>query len=345
MLRFLILLLGATSLWAQSDVAFPREVYAARRTRLAAKIPGAVAIVPGKYLIGDGGFGKQDPNFWYLTGVESPYAILVIAPNRTALFLPEPYQFAGGQYPMADEGFRRAVWNRPARRLSPGKAAADATGIPDTYPIDSFADRLPTLISEAQEVYLPLDNAKLYAPPGLDPPLEISQQIARSIAARLPGKRVVDLDPLIRRMRLVKDSYELDALRRAAAISGRSFEAAMREIRPGRNDREIAGLMEYAWKKEGSARASFAPVVSSGPHAMRFFALLAENYNATDRVMQAGELISSSTTARPNTEPTPRTSAARSRYPANSRPKVAAPLLRHRAGSAGGGLSRPSGRA
>ncbi len=285
-LSLFFLILGATSLWAQSDVAFPREVYAARRSRLAAKIPGAVAIVPGRYLIADGGFGKQDPNFWYLTGVESPYAILVIAPRRTALFLPEPYQFAGGQYPMADEGFRRAIWNRPARRLSPGKAAADATGIPDTYPIDSFAERLPALTDEAKEVYLPLDSAKLYAPPGLDPPLDVGQQIARSIAARLPGKRIVDLDPLIRRMRLVKDSYELDAF-----SGGRSFEAAMREIRPGRNDREIAGLMEYAWKKEGSARASFAPVVSSGPHSMRFFALLAENYNATDRIMQAGELI------------------------------------------------------
>ena len=128
---------------------------------------------------------------------------------------------------------------------------------------------------------------RLYAPPGLDPPLDVSQQIARSIAARLPGKRVIDIDPLIRRMRLVKDSYELAALRRAAGISGKSLEAAMREIRPGRNDREIAGLMEYEWKKEGSERESFAPVVSSGPHSMRFFALLAENYNSTDRVMQA----------------------------------------------------------
>lgn len=127
--RLFLLLLSAIGLPAQSAVAFPREVYAARRARLTAQIPGAVAIVPGRHMIAGSGLGKQDPNFWYLTGVESPFAILVMAAGRTALFLPVPYQFAGGQFPMTDEGFRRAVWNRPLRRLSPGKAASEATGI------------------------------------------------------------------------------------------------------------------------------------------------------------------------------------------------------------------------
>jgi Xaa-Pro aminopeptidase len=214
-----------------------------------------------------------------------------MAPRRTALFLPEPYHFAGGQFPTQDEGFRRAVWNRPVRRLSPGKAAADATGIPETYPIDSFAEKLPHLVGAAGTVFLTLDPAPLYAPPGLSAPLSAQAQMARSIAEKLPGKTIADLTPLVVRMRLVKDAYEIASLRRAAGISGKGFEAAMREIRPGRNDREIAGLMEYVWKKEGSARPAFAPVVASGPDSMRFFALSAENYNAVDRVMKAGELL------------------------------------------------------
>ena len=272
-------------------MAFPPAVYAARRARLSQKIPNAAIIVPGRYLIGDSGFGKQDADFWYLTGVESPYVILVMARGHTALFLPEPYQFAGGQFPTTDEGFRRAIWNRPVRRLSPGKAASDATGIPETYAIDSFAERLPGLVGPASEVYLPLDSTKLYAPPGLTQPLSIPQQVAQSITARLPGKRITDLDPIVRRMRLVKDALEIAAMRHACEIDARGFEAALRDIRPGRNDREIAGLMEYVWKREGSPRASFAPVVTSGPQSLHFFALQAEHYNSTDHVMRAGELI------------------------------------------------------
>ena len=53
---------------------------------------------------------KQEANFTYLTGVESPYAICVAIPgeenNREILFLPEKYQFAGAQFPYDDDRFR-----------------------------------------------------------------------------------------------------------------------------------------------------------------------------------------------------------------------------------------------
>src|SRR5690348_3587664 len=87
---------------AQSDIAFPATVYAERRARLANTLGESVIVVPGRYLINPGdGLVKQDPNFWYLTGVESPYAILVMrvgaqgsSPRvRSYLFLPTAYQF------------------------------------------------------------------------------------------------------------------------------------------------------------------------------------------------------------------------------------------------------------
>ena len=77
----------------------------------------AVAIVPSRYLIRRLSWGqvKMDPDIWYLTGLETVYAVLIVTPERTAIFLPEEYQFLGGQYPMADfEDFRLARWNRPA---------------------------------------------------------------------------------------------------------------------------------------------------------------------------------------------------------------------------------------
>jgi Xaa-Pro aminopeptidase len=49
--------------------------------------------------------------------------------------------------------------------------------------------------------------------------------------------------------------------------------------------------MEYVWKREGSPRSSFPPIVSSGGNAMTFFSLLRENYNAVDRTMRAGDLV------------------------------------------------------
>jgi Xaa-Pro aminopeptidase len=192
---------------------------------------------------------------------------------------------------MLDQGFRRAVWNRPVRRLAPGSEASIATGISETHPVDQFAEKLRELARGRRLVYLPLDANRPYAPPGMAAPLTHEQQFARAVAELLPGREVRDLTPLVERMRLVKDAYEIAALRRAAEISGQGMVEAMKQVRPGMNDREAAGLMEYHWKRLGSPRASFAPIVGSGPDAMTFFSVRGENYNSVDRVMRAGDLL------------------------------------------------------
>ncbi len=287
----------------QSDVAFPSDVYARRRARLQEQVGNAPIIVPGAYLIRNGGRDKQDPNFWYLTGVESPYAILVMVPSaggwREALFLPAPFQFAGAQYPMDDVRFRRAAWNRPIRRLAPGQGARAATGIAETYPIDEFAERLRQLAGGAQTIYFVRDNAKLYAPPGVgvgvgvgvSEPLSVRQQLENAIADLLPGVKILDLTPLVERMRLIKDEHEIRALTKAADISVHGLLEVMRTVRSGMTDLEVAGLMEYVWKREGSPRVSFGPIVASGPDAVSLYTLRSENYNAVDRVMKDGDLL------------------------------------------------------
>jgi Xaa-Pro aminopeptidase len=92
-------------------------------------------------------------------------------------------------------------------------------------------------------------------------------------------------------MRLVKDEHEIAALRKAAEISALSLVEAMRAIRPGMNDLELAGLMEYVWRREGSPRNSFGPIVASGPSAVSLYTLRSENYRPVYRVMQEGELV------------------------------------------------------
>ncbi len=286
---------------AQSPVAFPKETYAARRAKLAAQVNGAAIIVPGRYLIGNHDLPKQEPNFWYLTGVESPYAILVIAPDsragaasgalRTALFLPDSFQFAGAQFPHEDSLFRRAPWNIPRQRLSAGPGAAESTGIAEVYRVRDFLQRINEILGRARTVYLPAAFDSMYAPVGMVPPVSVEEQVARSLAARVGDREVRDVIPLIRRMRLVKDSLEIAALRRSARISAQSLAVLTRAVKPGMNDLEAAGLLEYEWKKRGSQRASFAPIIGSGPNSMTFFTVMGENYQAVNRTMVAGDLL------------------------------------------------------
>lgn len=293
----LLLTVAATSGAAgQSPGMAPPEAYAARRARLFEATGGAPVIVPGEYMIRHGGALKQDPNFFYLTGVESPWALLVMTTasdgsRRDVLFLPDEYQFAGAQYPMADSRFREAAWNRTIRRVSPGPEAEAATGIAETAPVGDLPRMLPALIGDADSVYFAGESGSLYLPPGMGRALTYRQQLEAAMADLLPGVELSDATPLIRRLRLVKDEYEIAALRRAAEISALSLVEAMRVIRPGMNDRELAGYMEYVWRREGSPRNSFGPIVASGPSAVSLYTLRSENYDPVDRVMNDAELI------------------------------------------------------
>jgi len=280
---------------AQSDVAFPPEVYAARRARLAALTDGAPVIVPGADLTHRGLLEKQDPNFWYLTGVESPFAVLVMVPRGDsvyeALFLPERFQFAGAQFPLDDPRWRQAAWNQPIRRLSPGPESARVMGVDVTFSIDELAARLPDLIGDVPLAYVTRGAGAPYTPSGLPTITSARAQLGDALTSVTRVGRWQDATPLVERMRLIKDSHEIAALRRAAAISSLGLLEAMRAIRPGMNDREVAGLMEYVWKREGSPQPAFGPIVSSGAAAISLYSLKSENYNSTDHVMQDGELV------------------------------------------------------
>jgi len=280
---------------AQSDVAFPPEVYAGRRARLMDRL-GAPVVVTGEYMIRHGGEKRQDPDFFYLTGVESPYAVLVMAPDgegrvREALFLPDHREFAGAQYPYQDARLVDAAWNRLIRRLEPGDAAEAATGIGETFALAEFVDRLREMVGTASTVYFADDGGGLYAPPGMQAPRTLRRQFRDEVARLVPGAALADATPAIARMRVVKDRWEIQALRRSAAISAAGMVEAMRRIEPGMNDLEVAGIMEWTWKREGSPRASFPPIVASGPDAVSLFTIRSENYNSVNRVMREGDLV------------------------------------------------------
>lgn len=92
-------------------------------------------------------------------------------------------------------------------------------------------------------------------------------------------------------MRLNKDAYEIAAMRKAAEISVDSLNEAMRRTRPGMTSMELAGIMEAVWKREGSPRTAFAPIVSSGMSAVKLYGLRRENYNPLDDTFADGELV------------------------------------------------------
>src|SRR5215475_4565360 len=109
---------------------FPPDEYAARRARVLSKIGEGVAILegtterPGEQPL------RQGNQFFYLTGVVEPRAMLIIdgRAKKSTLFL----------YPRNER--RENSMYGPG--LSPGEAAAKETGLESVLPRDDFGKAL-----------------------------------------------------------------------------------------------------------------------------------------------------------------------------------------------------------
>lgn len=91
---------------------------------------------------------------------------------------------------------------------------------------------------------------------------------------------------LARRLRAVKDEWELEALRRSASVAAEAFEAFLPAIRPGRTEAEIAADLVHEMRKRGaqqSAKGHF--VVASGPRGARPHGVF------SNRTLERGDFI------------------------------------------------------
>jgi len=72
---------------------------------------------------------------------------------------------------------------------------------------------------------------------------------------------------LVEELRAVKDSGEIDLLRRAASLTGRVLDGLRAKVCPGVRESDLAAEIEYRMRLEGADGAAFATIVASGPRA------------------------------------------------------------------------------
>jgi Xaa-Pro aminopeptidase len=100
------------------------------------------------------------------------------------------------------------------------------------------------------------------------------------------GLELVPRQGLVEQLRAVKDEGELDAFRRACALTDRMFERLVSEVRfVGRPERDVAWDITRIYHEEGANEEAFESIVGSGPNGALPHA------RAGDRVIGAGELV------------------------------------------------------
>ncbi|MDD5562345.1 MAG: aminopeptidase P N-terminal domain-containing protein [Thermoanaerobaculaceae bacterium] len=259
----------------------PPEAYRARRESVRARLePGDVAVVLGASDArgyGDVGTFRQEPGFFYLTGVELPGAVLLLAKEHEALLLP-------ARRPALE------AWTGP--KFGPGEEAALALGFAEVGDRDAteavvdarrrgvpgYMDRIAGALQAGGALWVVLGGS---ATGELTP----EQRMAQGLRDRLPSFAVRDLAPVLADLRLRKSSGEIALLRKAVAATVAAMRAAAATVGPGRTEGEVEGAAFAALRAAGAEGWSFPPIVGSGQAGCVL------HYDANLGVLGDGELV------------------------------------------------------
>lgn len=96
-------------------------------------------------------------------------------------------------------------------------------------------------------------------------PESITAGMRDRLAGMLKGRaRLRSAPPLVERARMVKDAAEILRIRRAVDLGASLFRIALKKIRPGVTEVEVAAAMEYEARRAGAESMSFPTILASG---------------------------------------------------------------------------------
>jgi Xaa-Pro aminopeptidase len=89
----------------------------------------------------------------------------------------------------------------------------------------------------------------------------------RSLKKELPKIKLAATENLVERLRIVKDTHEIAATRKACQQAQRAFEVVRASLTPNMTEFEVATELEYQARRFGAKALSFSPIVAVGPRA------------------------------------------------------------------------------
>jgi Xaa-Pro aminopeptidase len=256
----------------------PNTDYRARRLALAQKIQGGVAIIfaatEPEGPDATSGF-RQDDNFFYLSGSTEPGAALVIAPAVNE----NPVQPYTEILFLPSRNLKQEKWTGP--KLEPDDPQAPAiTGFDHVASLDTLSAEVAKLLAAGR--------------PALD--LDMPESGKQNAASRflewahrantLPMRAAVkDVKPALAELRVIKDAGEIERIQHATEASMVAHMAALKMIKPGLNEHDIASRMIYEFMKGGCERPAYAPIVGAG------FDSTVLHYFADDQPIKDGDVV------------------------------------------------------
>jgi len=256
----------------------PNSVYAERRAKLAAQLDGPMVLwgFTGREEISEAYVFEQEENFYYLTGHNEEGAGLILLPagqkgdvsnvSRETLFL-------------SAKNPQKEKWN--GLRMSPSDPGIEArTGF---VAVKSFENEFRTAVENLAKTFPNFYTILPYQKELGGYPHE--KEAADWLQAAAPQAKLKDVRAQIGALRQIKSPGELAFLKEAIDLSLDAHFEAMKLMRPGLYEYQVAAKMVEVHAWGGSEAEGYAPIVGAGPNSTVL------HYDKLSRKIADGDIV------------------------------------------------------
>lgn len=271
---------------------FPAAEFVQRRARVMDAIGAeAIAIVQGAPGVDGFKVFRQSNEFYYLTGLETPHAYLVLdgRTRRTTLFLTPRNE--------ALERSTGSMWSAEDATEVMRLTGVDAVAPVALLSRQTFTSTL--LRAPRPRLYVPFSPAEGEAQ-SRDELLAHQAGVAgdpwdgrpsreahflRLLDERYPALEKRDLTPILDALRATKSEREIGLIRKASVLAGLGILEAMKSTRPGVFEYQVAAAARFTFLANGARFEGYNPIAGGGTNAWM------GHYSRNLDVLKAGDLI------------------------------------------------------
>lgn len=196
---------------------------------------------------------NQHRDILFLSGVDQEESILVLFPNaveeknREVLFLRETNEHI-------------AVWE--GEKLTKEKAF-EISGIKTVYWLNQFDKIFFELMTQAELIYF---NTNEHYRQSVETQTREDRFIQKT-KTQFPAHQWAKSNPILQRLRSVKDPVEIAAIQTACDITEKGFRRVLNFVKPGVWEYEIEAEFMHEFIRNRSKGFAYTPIIASGKNA------------------------------------------------------------------------------
>ncbi|WP_158846843.1 aminopeptidase P family protein [Algibacter sp. L1A34] len=214
---------------------------------------------------------EQHRDIFYLSGVDQEESILVLFPDcpkekhREILFLKETNEHI-------------AIWE--GEKLTKEKAF-ETSGIKTVYWLQDMEKIMFEIMTQCDTVYI---NTNEHYRANVETETR-EDRFTKWIKDKYPAHSVAKSNPILQRLRSVKDPIELDLIQQACDITEKGFRRILSFVKPDVWEFEIEAEFMHEFLRNRSKKFAYTPIVASGNNANVL------HYIENNQQCKAGDLI------------------------------------------------------